>query len=415
MSAAVQIEKLGKVYSLRHASGRNQTFQELLKGLVARPFRWLRGGAGRAAASEPFWALRDVSFDIEQGDVVGIIGRNGAGKSTLLKILSRIVEPTEGQATLRGRVSSLLEVGTGFHPELSGRENIYLNGSILGMRKREIDARFDDIVEFAEVEQFLDTPVKRYSSGMYVRLAFAVAAHLNPEILIVDEVLAVGDAEFQRKCLGKMREVSASRGRTVVFVSHNMDAVSALCGKAVWLAKGAVAMRGPTQDVVRAYMQAASKADPEVRVRSNRLQYVGIENGAGLDALGADADLAFTLAYRTGSDALDNVEFDCAVVNEREQFVLHCRSRYVDRRFALAANADVTVRFEVARPNLGPGNYTLVAYAACGGEVLSLVEQIPLGNVSARSRHGEFGVIEGFRGAVLPKFGVEASARRRGS
>jgi lipopolysaccharide transport system ATP-binding protein len=175
---------------------------------------------------EEFWALKDVSFDVQPGEVVGIIGRNGAGKSTLLKILSRIVEPTEGEIRLRGRVASLLEVGTGFHPELTGRENIYLNGSILGMKRREIDSKFDEIVDFAEVEKFLDTPVKRYSSGMYVRLAFAVAAHLEPEILIVDEVLAVGDAEFQKKCLGKMKEVSTGTGRTVLFVSHNMLAVN---------------------------------------------------------------------------------------------------------------------------------------------------------------------------------------------
>jgi len=207
------------------------------------------------------WALRDVSFEVKRGEVLGIIGRNGAGKSTLLKILSRITEPTEGKAVLCGRVGSLLEVGTGFHPELTGRENIYLSGAILGMSKTEIDSRFDEIVAFSEIEKFLETPVKRYSSGMYVRLAFAVAAHLNPEILLVDEVLAVGDAAFQRKCLGKMRD-TAKGGRTVLFVSHSMKAVSTLCSTGLFLDKGKVRLHGPVQKVVQAYLQSVSSDIP---------------------------------------------------------------------------------------------------------------------------------------------------------
>jgi len=206
---------------------------------------------------EEFWALRNVSFEVKRGEVLGIIGRNGAGKSTLLKILSRITEPTEGRIVLRGRVASLLEVGTGFHPELTGRENIFLNGAILGMTQREIRRKFDEIVEFAEVERFLDTPVKRYSSGMYVRLAFAVAAHLEPEVLIVDEVLAVGDAEFQKKCLGKMSEV-AGGGRTVLFVSHNMGAVKSLCSRAIVMAKGRVAASAPVAQAIETYLQTST-------------------------------------------------------------------------------------------------------------------------------------------------------------
>jgi lipopolysaccharide transport system ATP-binding protein len=207
-----------------------------------------------SAQSADFWALRDVSFDVQPGEVIGVIGRNGAGKSTLLKILSRITEPTSGEARIRGRVASLLEVGTGFHPELTGRENIFLNGTILGMTKAEIRYKFDEIVEFSGVEKFIDTPVKRYSSGMYVRLAFAVAAHLEPEILIVDEVLAVGDAEFQRKCLGKMKDVSSQDGRTVLFVSHNMVAMQNLCNRCIWMDQGQIARAGATEDVVRAYL-----------------------------------------------------------------------------------------------------------------------------------------------------------------
>lgn len=205
-----------------------------------------------------FWALKDVSFEVGRGEAIGLVGRNGAGKSTLLKILSRIVEPTGGRARLRGRVASLLEVGTGFHPELSGRENIYLNGAILGMRKAEIDRKFDAIVSFAEIEEFIDTPVKRYSSGMYVRLAFAVAAHLEPEILIVDEVLAVGDYTFQKKCLGKMQDVATGEGRTILFVSHNMGALAQLCSRGILLENGRVTANGPTREVIEAYFRSAS-------------------------------------------------------------------------------------------------------------------------------------------------------------
>ena len=208
---------------------------------------------------EEFWALKDVIFEVKRGEVVGIIGRNGAGKVTLLKILSRITEPTEGRVTIKGRVASLLEVGTGFHPELTGRENIFLNGAILGMTRAEISRKFDEIVAFAEVEKFLDTPVKRYSSGMYVRLAFAVAAHLEPEILVVDEVLAVGDAEFQKKCLGKMQDV-AGHGRTVLFVSHNMGAIQALCGRVILLRAGGVSYAGPSDAGIEKYLSSSSSA-----------------------------------------------------------------------------------------------------------------------------------------------------------
>jgi len=219
---------------------------------------------------EEFWALKDVSFEVKRGEVLGVIGRNGAGKSTLLKILSRITEPTRGRVTLRGRVASLLEVGTGFHPELTGRENIFLNGAILGMTRAEIKQKFDEIVAFAEVEKFLDTPVKHYSSGMYVRLAFAVAAHLEPEVLIVDEVLAVGDAEFQRKCLGKMEEVSRRGGRTVLFVSHNMGVVTSLCPRVIWLDHGSAERDGSARAVIDDYLQrGAPNGNPLIEMGYN--------------------------------------------------------------------------------------------------------------------------------------------------
>ena len=247
--SAIIVENLGKRYVIGH-----QVRHDTLRDSLAHGARNLLGSLRRSTRTtqEEFWALRDVSFKVEPGEVVGIIGRNGAGKSTLLKILSRITEPTQGRITLKGRVASLLEVGTGFHPELTGRENIYLNGAILGMSRAEIRAKFDEIVAFSEVERFLDTPVKRYSSGMYVRLAFAVAAHLDPEILIVDEVLAVGDQQFQRKCLGKMREVSGG-GRTVLFVSHNLAAVRSLCTKALLLESGRAKQFASVSDVLAAY------------------------------------------------------------------------------------------------------------------------------------------------------------------
>ncbi len=256
---AVRVEGLSKEYRLGGPRERYSTLRDRLNKLASAPFRALRGRRERSEQDGLFWALKDVSFEVKRGEVVGIIGRNGAGKSTLLKILSRITEPTEGEVDISGRVGSLLEVGTGFHPELTGRENVYLNGAILGMRQAEIARKFDEIVAFAEVEKFVDTPVKHYSSGMYMRLAFAVAAHLEPEILIVDEVLAVGDMEFQKKCLGKMGEV-ARGGRTVLFVSHNMGAVQNLCTQGVLLDSGRVVRAGSVAFIVQGYTAKASEA-----------------------------------------------------------------------------------------------------------------------------------------------------------
>ncbi len=259
MQPAIRVENLAKSYRINHAAQRGgyRTLRESLTRAATAPLRRLRNGAAHGT-TEDFWALKDISFDVMPGEVVGIIGRNGAGKSTLLKILSRITKPSRGSVVLNGRVGSLLEVGTGFHPELTGRENVYLNGSILGMSRREIERRFDEIVAFAEVERFLDTPVKRYSSGMYVRLAFAVAAHLEPEILIVDEVLAVGDASFQAKCLDKMRQ-SASSGHTVLIVSHQMNSIRDLCARAIWLDSGAVRQSGSVGPVLERYLDETSR------------------------------------------------------------------------------------------------------------------------------------------------------------
>jgi len=285
--AIIVVENLGKCYRIRHQMERQR--YKALRDVVADKVKNLfRSGKEKSQNSvEDFWALRNVSFEVKRGEVIGIIGRNGAGKSTLLKILSRITEPSEGRVRIRGRVASLLEVGTGFHPELTGRENIFLNGAILGMSRAEIRRKFDEIVAFAEVEKFLDTPVKRYSSGMYVRLAFAVAAHLEPEILIVDEVLAVGDADFQKKCLGKMESVATKEGRTVLFVSHNMGAVTQLCGRGLLLEQGVMKTSGTTEEVVKVYSRSSSSpstADLDRNFRgplAGKLHFKSLRIGSG--------------------------------------------------------------------------------------------------------------------------------------
>jgi lipopolysaccharide transport system ATP-binding protein len=290
---SISVEGLGKQYRIGEPGSDYTTLKEALtssaRGLAASISARLRGGGRRRR--EHIWALRNLSFEVARGDAVAVIGANGAGKSTLLKILSRITEPTEGRATIRGRVGSLLEVGTGFHPELTGRENIFLNGAIIGMTRREIARKFDEIVDFAEVARFIDTPVKRYSSGMYLRLAFAVAAHLEPEILIVDEVLAVGDAAFQKKCMGKMGDV-AQQGRTVMFVSHNMDAVQRLCTRGILLESGNVVAQGGIADVVAHYLSARD-------VESAPGEWVDL---AGADRTGS-GEARFARVRYSGDDA----------------------------------------------------------------------------------------------------------------
>ncbi len=299
---AISIEKLSKRYTIDHQRASGDGMRHALESVMRSPLAWLRSGRQRKMQKVDFWALKDVSFQIKQGEVVGIVGRNGAGKSTLLKILSRITVPTEGRIGINGRTASLLEVGTGFHQELTGRENIFLNGAILGMTRAEIIRRFDEIVEFSGVEEFLDTPVKRYSSGMYVRLAFAVAAHLEPEILIIDEVLAVGDVGFQKKCLGKMGSFAQS-GRTVLFVSHNMEAVRTLCQRCVWIKDGRLHKDGNADDIVEDYFnnisneQAFSCSNPEYGLT---VEKVVLKNSQGEE----------TSQFRPGDDLIVEISYD---------------------------------------------------------------------------------------------------------
>ncbi len=312
----IQAEELGKKYRLRHQQTADYVaLRDVISEKAASLFSSNAKARPVQQTQEDFWALQDVSFEIKRGEVVGVIGRNGAGKSTLLKILSRITEPTTGRVTLDGRVASLLEVGTGFHPELTGRENIFLNGAILGMRRAEIRKKFDQIVEFADVSRFLDTPVKRYSSGMYVRLAFAVAAHLDPEILIVDEVLSVGDAEFQKKCIGAMSDVASKSGRTILFVSHNMRAVHDLCHSAMLIEGGRVALRGAVNQVVSKYLDSCETADewrPAALDEASPFQHmrVGVAAARGGEAQ-YDEEIVFTFDYRVrGELAANRIAFN---------------------------------------------------------------------------------------------------------
>lgn len=315
MKPVISVENLSKEYRIGGPQVPYETLRDSLMRAATSPLKLLRRNGG---APQTVWALKDLSFQVNAGEVIGVIGRNGAGKSTLLKVLSRITEPTKGRVKLWGRVGSLLEVGTGFHPELTGRENIYLNGAILGMKKSEIVKKFDEMVAFAEIEKFIDTPVKRYSSGMYLRLAFAVAAHMEPEILVVDEVLAVGDLQFQKKCLGKMQDVSKT-GRTILFVSHDMSAITKLCNRAMLLHQGEIVARGSATDVVSQYLDSALGAsgtvhwnDPDRRPGSGGFQLLSVslldENDVPVNVISVERPTKLRIGYST---AVPDFKFRC--------------------------------------------------------------------------------------------------------
>ncbi len=389
---AIRVEGLSKRYRIGAQQQAYKTLREKLNDAALAPFRAARhlvthNGKGnsqsaiRNSKSNLFWALKDVSFEVKRGEVVGIIGRNGAGKSTLLKILSRITEPTEGYADMHGRIASLLEVGTGFHPELTGRENIYLNGSILGMKRAEINKKFDEIVAFSEIDKFIDTPVKYYSSGMYVRLAFAVAAHLDPEILLVDEVLAVGDATFQKKCLGKMSDV-AKEGRTVFFVSHNMPAILNLCPKAILFDLGRKRIIGDCQKVVEEYLSGI-RGDMTLPLnersdrRGNKLiRFTSVEfknsNGISVSRAYSGQDISIILRYESNT-TLRNVNVALGVHGRFDENLFHLSTSTSSFDFEeLPARGELTCRIPCLP--LQAGRYSFNLFSAVAGDIADWVE-----------------------------------------
>ena len=377
----IRVENLGKKYIIGHQQQERYTaLRDVITNKVKSIGSLLNPPAkNENPAFEEFWALKDVSFDIKQGDRVGIIGRNGAGKSTLLKILSRITEPTSGKISFKGRVASLLEVGTGFHPELTGRENVYLNGAILGMDRFEIKKKFDEIVAFAEVEKFLDTPVKRYSSGMYVRLAFAVAAHLEPEILIVDEVLAVGDSAFQKKCLGKMEDVAEKEGRTVLFVSHNMSAIQMLCNEIIYLKSGQIRSSGQVEEIIKIYFN-------EYKYESDQSSRYPVKVGNSLQILQFQIN---PNPLKSGESIEFMLEFSCnqtILIKELAILiysVLGLRVAIIDLRneelsYTVDEINNLKVYGKIKELLLVEGDYTLGIYLSCDGFSGNILELVNL-------------------------------------
>ncbi len=377
---AIQVENLSKQYKIG-VRKRHDTLRDQLMGGLRSMFS--RNGAA-SERDDIFWALRDVSLEIKRSEVVGIIGRNGAGKSTLLKILSRITEPTQGEAKIHGRVASLLEVGTGFHAELTGRENIYLNGSILGMKRVEIERKFDEIVDFSGIEKFIDTPVKHYSSGMYVRLAFAVAAHLEPEILIIDEVLSVGDAAFQKKCLAKMGDV-ANEGRTVLFVSHNMAAIQGLCSKGYLLSTGQVVAEGSPRTVVEQYLSDVSLGTPAAlgerkdRQGTGEIQFSEVSTldlkGRPIDVALSGQDINILLSYQSPFDRpISRLDVHITFYTSLGQFMFNCSSEGSGHPFdVLPPNGQVVCH--IPELPLAPGRYVFTLFSTIGGVIADWIQE----------------------------------------
>lgn len=442
MTTVISIESLSKVYRLGQIG--TGTFARDLNvwwaKLRGRPNPLLKIGQidNGNREGETIWALKDVSFTVEQGDVLGIIGRNGAGKSTLLKILSRVTAPTSGRVRLKGRVASLLEVGTGFHPELTGRENIYLNGAILGMNRKEIDCKFDEIVDFAEVEKFIDTPVKRYSSGMYVRLAFAVAAHLEPEILVVDEVLAVGDAEFQKKCLGKMGDV-AKEGRTVLFVSHNMAAIESLCKRVILIKAGQIQKSGPVTEVISTYLSDSSSSEEnnlldmpaEQREGSGRIRFIRWKVRDDLLGPGRTVRMAqpcaFEIEYISDNDqSLTNVQVSITIKDAYGKPLVTSATHFLDSHLDKVPPRGVFVCRFKSLPLL-PNKYQVQLFCEVKGEmahrlsnagVFRVVESDVYGTGKVpKQKHGVF-LIQDYQwdveGVARPSIKVVADHEKQG-
>ncbi len=397
--AIIRVENLGKKYRIQHqqnGSTRYKTLRDAITETFAAPFKALHR-IGRSSleervpgsvkplasrsSSEDFWAVRNVSFEVKRGEVLGVIGRNGAGKSTLLKILSRITEPTEGRVRIKGRVASLLEVGTGFHPELTGRENIFLNGAILGMSRAEIRKKFDEIVAFSEVEKFLDTPVKRYSSGMYVRLAFAVAAHLEPEILIVDEVLAVGDAQFQKKCLRKMQDVSRQEGRAVLFVSHNMAAVSSMTDRVALMDRGSNVFTGATERGIKEYLKSSDQGcgaydSPLSNSSKPFVSQIRVNSAKGEAIHISGQNMVITVVINH-ADPIRNACFSFQIVNQYQHPVVHCWIYDIDTPICREGQSTIlTCRMPSLALNVGAYTLTTFLSEPPGGQFFEKLEGI---------------------------------------
>lgn len=356
------------------------------------------------------WALKDINFEVDHGDVLGIIGSNGAGKSTLLKLLSRVTAPTTGSIKVKGRIASLLEVGTGFHPEMTGKENIFMNGAILGMTKSEIKRKFDEIVDFAGVARYIDTPVKRYSSGMYVRLAFAVAAYLESEILILDEVLAVGDAEFQKKCLGKMGDVAKKDGRTVLFVSHNIFAVSAICNKGLLLVNGTVAYNGNINSTIDTYFKSYSKAGEIILTLNKHIAFNGLSNRRELDNLNPNDDVNIKFSFDIGDLDVKEAMIDINIFNENKVCVGHSRSLWKGYTFDIVANKTLHFDYFLKSPKMAPGEYTISIYICKGTDLLVYIDNIDTMTINGLNFFGGSMYLDHLKSTSVPEFNIEASS-----
>ena len=408
-NSIITVENLSKCYQLKHQNTQQyNTFRDLISGKARNLIK--SETKIDYKKSEEFWALKDVSFEINEGDRVGIIGRNGAGKSTLLKILSRIVSPTKGKITIEGRVASLLEVGTGFHPELSGRENIFLNGSILGMSKLEIQNKFDEIVAFAEVERFIDTPVKRYSSGMYVRLAFAVAAHLNPEILIVDEVLAVGDSVFQKKCIDRMTAIG-NEGRTIIFVSHNFASIDALCTSAILLESGKLTEKGSVANVMEAYSKRNRNYSSEVdlesipRLERNAQKIIFCKIVFEEMPITFGNKLKFKVTLKSNEKrSFSDIDFGVNVHDKNQSCVIHISNRFINKNFTHKSDFN-TYSFEIEN-NLKPGFYQLTLFLRTEDVIQDVLNSLISFEIAEGNPYG-FNDSSQFQGNTLPLFNIE--------
>ncbi|AFY72029.1 Teichoic-acid-transporting ATPase (plasmid) [Thalassoporum mexicanum PCC 7367] len=413
----IQVEHLGKKYIIGHEL---QTPHRSLRDAITHTTKGFVNrlkNPSMATNREDFWALQDINFEVRPGERIGIIGRNGAGKSTLLKILSRITEPSIGRVQIKGRVASLLEVGTGFHPELTGRENVFLNGAILGMQQAEIKRKFDEIVAFAEVSKFIDTPVKRYSSGMYVRLAFAVAAHLEPEILVVDEVLAVGDAQFQKKCLGKMESVTEQEGRTIIFVSHQMAAIQNLCQRCIYLKHGQIVADGPTDDVVRRYISESQdlgialtertdrKGTGDIRFTSLQLQD---EDGKEVPLVYCGQSLSFLVRFQNHTNqALKNFFISIAINDALGQRLVVLNSEVVNADLEHVPPDVDQIRIEVKRLPLMPGRYGLTLFSKINLEIADWIADAAFLDVESGDYYGTGKLPVGGKGKFVMDYSIE--------